>query len=711
MRDYFKTIKEEEKKMTEENTTKYEIADGCYISNNRENEYDKSFTAYEDNGKYWHTLYFSCNQTKKYVTIKEEEILKAMKQLRPESSFKAEDVVRGFAHSANFSKPRENPEINILKLEKSDKTAIYFSIDRYSFFEEVTFLREDLSLDKPENLDKIKAYSEINWCKISATNHALANKMSALGYNVEHYGRSGFESRNVYIIKTKDDVLTPEIYQKMQQDLQNSQNELNNEKKEAFDIYFDENSPDSKKVYSLVETGYDYHRIRTVDSEKYETIAQMRTACTMDSRQGQDHTYLNLMINVERIKKDKRNFIVFEVPQDMIGMVVGKGGKNIKKLEETYGKKFKVVQSTKEKEAQKQRQHQEDLQKLQKDVIKSVGDYVLIASEQDMQKAIVDYMEANKQNLPFIPSVEELNGIYTGLCSEKERKIAEQQRLEAERIEKHQQALTRLQNDIKASFGEKLITFSDSDIAQKMIEYMTENKEILPISPNKEELEVIQKNLEKAREEKVLEQKRQDKEATETIFKRMDNQIYNYSMENQYELPTDEEIKKGIAEFLRYNSNNPVYERVAPSTEKEIILMLQKERYKEQVADKKFDETTSKVLEDFFNSEESGGHGRNFFSSVGKARRASGYNYITDKVMTNLGFSNNENTPLPMLQEHRYEKYREKIIEFEENYSCNDNYNEYSSPEPIEEKSIENKEPTLENLAAIWGAKLKGSNR
>lgn len=660
--------------MSEGENKKYEIADGFYIkkyrSGDKENERDQCFYIYESDGKHCQIFYLCCDKTSKYVVIKEEDLQKAVKSIYPDYTFRTEDVVKEFAKEINYSKPFGSPEIELIKLEKSDGSANYFMRGEYSFLKCVPFLSENLSLDKQENLDKIKAYSTIGWCRINATSEILAEKMKSRGYVLEYSGRSGFKLRNSYIIKTKDGILTPEISEKMQQDLEECKSEVREDKLKAFDEYFDKQSTDRNKVYAVVETGYNYDLTRIKNDDKYEMVAQERIACTHDIRQGYDHTYQELLIHRERIKNDKRNFIIMEVPQDMIGMVVGKGGKNIKELEKKFGKKFKVVQS-----------------------------------------GNIDYMDVNRQSLSFAPNADKLKSIYDKLCMEKESKIAEQKRLEEKRAAQHQKALAELQNDIKDSLGEEIVSFSDADVVQKMVDYMKENKEKLPLQPNMQELEIIQRNLLNERNKQICEQERQSKLAMEVIFKEADRLIRNFGWENNYEIPSDEKIKTGIADFLEYRSDNQSYVRVADKAEKEIVLLLQKERLKEQMADKKFDETTSKVLEKFFNSDESGGHGEYFFSSVGKARRSSAYDYITDQVMRKLGVSDSENYPLPTIQEFRRSRYREKVIDFEKSYSGNDGYGEYNLQETKTEQSPEDKEPTLDNLAAHWGANLKTFKR
>ena len=536
--------------MTETENEKYEIAEGIYITRNSTHLYgpSKSFDVPEK-GKYRREFYLTCHKTNKHVVIKEKDLQKAVQSIYPDCAFYTEDIVSKLSCAINYSKPPEEPIVEVIKLEKEDNTATYFLLEEgphYFNLYRVGFLHENLSLDQPENIDKIKAYQGIGWPIINGTSTSLASKMKERGYVVEHSGSSCFETKNRFIISTKDNILTPEIYLQMKNDMQECVQEIEKEKEDVFDAYFDEMSSDPNKVFSLVRTGYDYYRTRTVNEQKYYTVAKDRIACTRDFRCGMDHIYLNLMINVERMKADKRKFIVFEVPQDMIGMVIGKGGKNLKKIEEMFGKRFKVVQSREEKEAQKRQKHLEDFNKLKKDVVKTVGDNVLLADEQGLQKAVDDYMETNKQSLPFMPNADELKDVYAALCEEKERKIAEQQYLEAEKIRQHKRNLKELQDNIRDSFGEKFLDSSDAYVAQRIVDYMTENKENLPLQPDIEEMEYMRQNLIEQREEQIAKQLEQDKKASEDIFEQLDSCISDYAWDNDHELPPDEEVKKYI---------------------------------------------------------------------------------------------------------------------------------------------------------------------
>ncbi len=596
----------------------------------------------------------------------------------------------------------------------SRKYGISFKIGRGTYIVEGKILNNvshlDLDLTKPEDLQKALAQDELSWLTINATSKKLAAKMEARGYVLEHSGRSGFESRNSYVIKTQDGILSPEVSQKMQQDLQACKEEVKADKLKMFDDYFDDQSTDMAKVYAVVETGYNYDLERVKDKEKYDMIAQRRIACTQDYRQGYDHTFQELLINKERIKKDKRSFITFEVPQDMIGIVVGKGGKNIRELEQKYNKRFKVVQSPREKEEQQRKKHQEDLQKLQHGVIKEVGNYVLDANEDEIKMAIVGYMDIHKRELPFIPSVEEMEVIYQALNREKEHLIEEQQRLEKEKAKKRQRNLSLLQDNIINFFGDNFISMDDIGISKAMVGYLKEHQEELIVYPNEEELKIIQQNIIQTRDGEIAARDKQDKAAVEQIYNVVNNSISNYGYENQYELISDDKVKETIAHLCEYDKENPAFSRVVVKTEKEIILLLQKERYHEQEADKKFDKAAEKTLQRFFQSSESAPHGEYFFNSVGKDRRNTAFEKITQRVMTALGLQANESSPLPAIQNRRVHKYKAKVIDFEERYNGNLSYDEYTDSEyTTSESEIEQptaKEPTLENLVNIWGAGL-----
>lgn len=187
------------------------------------------------------------------------------------------------------------------------------------------------------------------WPTINATKSILAAKLREMGYITTHYGRSCFEARNCYEISIKDGELNVENIEKIKKDIIEAEKQTEIDKKHNFDEYFDNESDDVNKVYAFVMTGYNYHQTRIAD-DKYYTAACMRTACTADHRNSEDHTYLSFVINEERIKNDKRAVIVLYVPKDMMGLVIGKGGSNIKALSEKYGKRF-IIKNEQQKKA------------------------------------------------------------------------------------------------------------------------------------------------------------------------------------------------------------------------------------------------------------------------------------------------------------------------------------------------------------------------
>ena len=118
----------------------------------------------------------------------------------------------------------------------------------------------------------------------------------------------------------------------------------------------------------------------------------------------------------------------------------------------------------------------------------------------------------------------------------------------------------------------------------------------------------------------------------------------------------------------------------------------------------------------YFESDyDSDGHGYNYFYVVGKARRATGYNIIAERVEHRLGIYDDLRKPLeerlldPRPQEDRWgsylheeTKFYDRIVEFNENIGDFEEYlqqqEENNEPEPTFE-------PTIENLTKLWGAK------
>lgn len=67
----------------------------------------------------------------------------------------------------------------------------------------------------------------------------------------------------------------------------------------------------------------------------------MRIANTQDHRRNLSHTYRYALLNMAAIKNMKS--ITLKIPDNMKGLVIGKGGQNIKRISEQLGIQIKIV--------------------------------------------------------------------------------------------------------------------------------------------------------------------------------------------------------------------------------------------------------------------------------------------------------------------------------------------------------------------------------
>lgn len=519
----------------------------------------------------------------------------------------------------------------------------------------------DLDLNNPEDIAKALTQNDLSWPSINATNTILKEELEQLGYVLEHQGRSGFASRNSYEIRTKDGIITPETVAQIKNDLEQAKLAIRKKKLAAFDAYFDEQSTDKAKVYSLVETGYDYDLTRIIDEDKYERIAQIRVSCTADHRRNYDHTYLELLIHKERIKEDKRKFIVLEVPKEMIGKIIGKGGSNIKALQQKFGKRFNVVQDPKEIEAEKKRaaeerarKHAYELSSLQKSIMGFMGDNFILADDESIAISMVEYILNNKDKLSVQPTQEEMQEMKQKLIAERDDKIARENQRKAEEI-------------------------------------------------------AYQKYLE---EQKLAEQKRQEAEKKAEMEQAAKAYIQKYADEHNGAVIANEDFAKFMTETYK---EDELAQKFTGTLQKEFLLKMEEERAMQQrfaKAEKNFDKVAAEEFKKFFESDfETDGHGYDYFNIVGKARRKSAYSMIAQKVSRRLGIEADLHKTLeerlldPRLPDNRigswlYEedKFCDRIVEFNESEPTE------PAPEPIVAQEP-TPEPTIENLAALWGAK------
>ena len=569
--------------------------------------------------------------------------------------------------------------------EISAKHNIYFKVGNSTYIVNGSILRNvshlDLDLNNPQDVQKALTQDKLRWPCINATETILKDELEKKGYVLEYQGRSGIARKNNYEIKTEDGIISPDVVEQIKKDLEQAKISVENIKKQNFDSYFDEQSTDKAKVYAVVETGYDYDQTRVVDSDKYESVAKMRIACTSDYRYGRDHTYAELLINKERINKDPREFIVLEVPKDMIGLVIGKGGSNIKAMQQKFSKggsnikaeqqkfsrKFKVVQDPREIAAEKKRQEEEvatqrqyALQSLEEKIKNFMGNNFTAADDESIAVSMVEYITNNQNNLSVSPTQEELMTMQEHLIVKRDEEI-------------------KRENERKAA-----------EIAH-------------------------QKQLE---EQRIAEQKRLEQEKIAEITKAVKEHIQTWADEHEGKVLPNEELVKFLKETYK---EDDLAQKFTGTIQTDFLLKMEEERAMQKrfaEAEKQFDRVVLEEFQNFLEDDNlTGGHGYNYFNAVGKARRGGGFEAIAIRVERRLGIYEDLHKPLEeRLLDHRppedrWSSYLDEDTKFcnriEEFYENIDDFESYLQQQEEKNNPQPPSEPTIENLAALWGAKIR----
>lgn len=193
----------------------------------------------------------------------------------------------------------------------------------------------------------------LSWPSSSAIRLTLKEIMGELGYDAIKEGRSCFDSRNCFVYVKKGVELTQETALQAAKDFEKAREMVQDRKYQNFDKRYNDASDDFNKVYAVVETGGTHGYTEEINRDKYDEVALKVIAFTADHRVGREHTFRALIIDKEKMLNDKRQFVTMLIPKDMIGTVVGKGGDNIKRLSQKYGKTFNVLDADKVKEIEK----------------------------------------------------------------------------------------------------------------------------------------------------------------------------------------------------------------------------------------------------------------------------------------------------------------------------------------------------------------------
>lgn len=308
----------------------------------------------------------------------------------------------------------------------------------------------DLDIRNPKDVEILLFRNELRWPSINGTEREMAERLEKQGFEVVRVGRSGFASRNRYKIKLPGEI-TAEAVQEVQQAIEEQKQQKILRAYLDFEQSFYELSEDSNKTYAFVETGYDYSV--QFDQNKYDEVLSAVCAYTADHRQGRGHTYLSLIFDKEKLQNDSRQTIVLYTPKAMIGKIIGKGGKNIKKLEQKYGKRFVIKESPREilKEAKaaeerkrweervaaeaEERKRERNVRDIILQLMKQLGSGIINKKSDELRESIAQYLLDNKDSLQILPNREELETIEKSLLDVQESYKQEQIRIIKEKTE------------------------------------------------------------------------------------------------------------------------------------------------------------------------------------------------------------------------------------------------------------------------------------
>lgn len=462
--------------------------------------------------------------------------------------------------------------------------------------------KTDIDIDNPDELARLKHLCHLSWPSINGREVDIADKMRQRGFYVEKVGRSGFASRNSFIIKTKNEILNDDSLAVINQAIHELNAEKEKRKEDNFVRQFAENSPDPNKTYAVVSVGGTEDNLRIPDG--YSQIADVRTACTQDHRQGHTHTYAVLFIHDEAMMKDKRKQLTLYVPKDMIGLVIGKGGSKIKELGKKYNKFFKIEQSPTEKK---------------RDQLNELDDKIshIIYSDdiKDTMKQINNLVDSSSWISP-----QERESIIKN-ASEKV-KSHEEYRQKQEALQRENKLFT-LKERLYDSFGEKLIDADDEQIKKGIADYLQKNKEILPVIPTVEELNRINEQMQSSRDNKIqireFQKQEEIQDMADSVRQFMD------AAERDGKIVGAQDVDKYIKETFA----DSAYIQDALETGKKEVQRREDERLIREEAAKNFDRVVNEEFDRFLNNPQNTGvHGVNYFSSVGRSRRTEGYRSI-----------------------------------------------------------------------------------
>lgn len=535
--------------------------------------------------------------------------------------------------------------------------------------------KTDIDIDNPDELAKLKHLCSLSWPSINGREVDMADKLQQRGFYVEKIGRSGFANRNSFVIKTKEGILDDDSLAVINQAIHELKAEKEKQKENNFIRQFAENSPDQNKTYAVVSIGGTEDNLRIPDG--YSQIADVRTACTQDHRQGHTHTYAVLFIHDETMMKDKRRQLTLYVPKGMIGLVIGKGGSKIKELGKKYNKFFKIEQSPTEKKRDQLNELDNKISHIIysdeiKDTMEQINNLVGSSSwlsPQERESIIKNASEKVKSHEEFLQKQEAL---------------------------RRENQLFSLKERLYDSFGEKLIDADDEQIKKGVTDYLQQNKETLTFMPTVEELNQIDEQLRTSRDNKIQMREFQKQEEIQNMADSV--RQFMDAAERDGKIVEAPDVDKYIKETFA----DSAYIQSALEAGKKEVQRREEERLIREEAAKNFDRIVNEEFDKFLNNPRNTGvHGVNYFSSVGRSRRTEGYRsiaYATGKRLKLLHGSYDDVSHYTHPDYEEFINLTNKVRDVEENrpvidvndYIVNpDTYSSYTEEQELEDNPIE----------------------
>ena len=535
--------------------------------------------------------------------------------------------------------------------------------------------KTDIDIDNPDELAKLKHLCSLSWPSINGREVDMADKLQQRGFYVEKIGRSGFANRNSFVIKTKEGILDDDSLAVINQAINELKAEKEKQKENNFIRQFAENSPDPNKTYAVVSIGGTEDNLRIPDG--YSQIADVRTACTQDHRQGHTHTYAVLFIHDETMMKDKRRQLTLYVPKGMIGLVIGKGGSKIKELGKKYNKFFKIEQSPTEKKRDQLNELDNKISHIIysdeiKDTMEQINNLVGSSSwlsPQERESIIKNASEKVKSHEEFLQKQEAL---------------------------RRENQLFSLKERLYDSFGEKLIDADDEQIKKGVTDYLQQNKETLTFMPTVEELNQIDEQLRTSRDNKIQMREFQKQEEIQNMADSV--RQFMDAAERDGKIVEAPDVDKYIKETF---ADSAYIQSALEAGQKEVQRRAEERLIREEAA-KNFDRVVNEEFDKFLNNPRNTGvHGVNYFSSVGRSRRTEGYRsiaYATGKRLKLLHGSYDDVSHYTHPDYEEFINLTNKVRDVEENrpvidvndYIVNpDTYSSYTEEQELEDNPIE----------------------